>query len=155
MFTRRVLLTTAASAAALSATALLSVPAFADQPEVFASGGVAINGYDPVSYFTEGKPIAGDPAHVVTWKGAEWRFSNAGNAALFAEAPEDYAPQFGGYCAYAVSEGYTAKTEPEAWSIENGKLYLNYSLRVRRIWNRDIPGHIARGEANWPGVLTR
>ena len=84
--------------------------------------------------------------------GAAWRFANAANRDAFAADPEAYAPQFGGYCAWAVSEGYTASTVPEAWRIVDGKLYLNYSRRIQSRWERDIPGNIARGTANWPDL---
>ena len=85
---------------------------------------------------------------------ATWRFSSEENRAAFAANPEAYAPQYGGYCAYAVSQGYTASTTPEAWTIVEDKLYLNFSTSVRRRWERDIPGHIAAANANWPDVLS-
>ena len=85
--------------------------------------------------------------------GATWRFSTEANRDAFAANPEKYAPQYGGYCAYAVSEGYTASTTPEAWKIVDGKLYLNYSKDVQKIWEQDIPGRIANGDKNWPKVL--
>ncbi|MEM6666964.1 MAG: YHS domain-containing (seleno)protein, partial [Pseudomonadota bacterium] len=71
----------------------------------------------------------------------------------FAANPARYAPQFGGYCAWAVSEGYTAKGDPKHWKVVNGKLYLNYNGRIQRRWEKDIPGHISKGNANWPNVL--
>jgi len=142
-----------ATVAAIPAASLFGLPAFAAQPEVYAENGVAIDGTDAVTYFTEGKPVAGTAEHSVSWNGAEWRFSSAENKAAFEAAPQDYAPQFGGYCAYAVSKGYTAPTVPEAWTIHDGKLYLNFSLRARELWSEDIPGNIQKGEANWPDVL--
>lgn len=142
-----------AAATALPALAFLAHPSFAAQPEVFATDSVAINGFDPVAYFTEEKPVKGDASHSAEFNGAKWYFSSAENKAAFEAAPADYAPQFGGYCAYAVSRGYTAPTDPEAWSVHEGKLYLNFSLRARELWSQDIPGNIAKGEANWPAVL--
>ena len=115
--------------------------------------GGAIRGYDPVAYHTEGKPVAGKRAHRVEWKGATWSFASAGNKALFEGDPEKYAPRYGGYCAWAVSQGYTASIDPDAWSIVDGKLYLNYSLGVRDQWSGDIPGNIAKGDVNWPKLL--
>ncbi len=153
MLTRRLFLSV--TAAALPAAALLSGPLFAAQPEVFTKGDVAINGYDPVAYFTESKPVEGSSALTSVYNGATWQFSSADNKAAFEAEPAKFAPQFGGYCAYAVSKGYTAKTDPDAWSIEGGKLYLNYSPQVRDLWSRDIPGHIAAGNANWPNVLNQ
>lgn len=140
----------AAIAAPLAAQAW---PASAAEPAVFVRGGAAINGYDPVAYFTQGAPVRGQEEHSLTWNGATWRFASAENLRLFQDSPESYAPQYGGYCSYAVSEGYTAKTDPDAWTIHNGRLYLNYSLRVRDIWSRDIPGRIRAADANWPEVL--
>jgi len=116
-------------------------------------GGVAIDGTDPVAYFTEGKAVAGAAKFSHSWKGAEWRFKNAANRDAFAAQPDKYAPQFGGYCAWAVSQGYTAGIDPEAWKVVDGKLYLNYSKDVQTTWAQDIPGNIAKAEANWPGVL--
>ncbi|RMF05747.1 MAG: YHS domain-containing protein, partial [Alphaproteobacteria bacterium] len=112
--------------------------------------GVAIEGFDPVAYFKEGKPVKGSEAFTAEHDGVTWHFASAANRDAFKEAPEKYAPQFGGYCAYAVSRGYTAKIDPQAWSIVAGKLYLNYSLGVRERWAQDKAGNIAKGEANWP-----
>ena len=120
---------------------------------VYAEDGIAIDGTDPVAYFTEGRPVAGSSAHEVRWQGATWRFASAGNREVFEADPAAYAPQYGGWCAWAVAEGYTASTVPDAWKIVDGRLYLNFSRGVQRRWERDIPGNIARGDANWPGVL--
>lgn len=122
-------------------------------PSVYSEGGIAIDGTDPVGYFKENRPIAGNPDITLNWNGATWRFSNTENKEAFAADPEAYAPQYGGYCAYAVSEGYTASTVPEAWKIVDGKLYLNFSRRIQRRWERDIPNRIASADANWPDVL--
>lgn len=115
--------------------------------------GTAIDGTDPVSYFTEGRPVEGSSKYTHEWNGATWRFASEENRALFAANPEKYAPQYGGYCAWAVSQGYTASTEPEHWSIVDGKLYLNYSADVQARWVKDKPGFIAKADANWPKVL--
>jgi len=150
MFTKRDFL----RGAVLTAAALpLAGPALAAEPAIFARDGVAIRGYDPVAYFTQGAPTKGSDAHRHDWNGTTWHFASEENRAAFAENPEGYAPQYGGYCAWAVAEGYTASTVPEAWRIVDGKLYLNYSRGVQRRWARDIPGNIARGDANWPAVL--
>ena len=115
--------------------------------------GTAIDGTDPVAYFTEGKPVEGSSDHKFEWNGATWLFASAENLATFQANPEKYAPQYGGYCAWAVSQGYTASTDPEAWKIVDGKLYLNYSKSVQSTWEEDIPGNIAAGDQNWPSVL--
>jgi hypothetical protein len=120
--------------------------------EVFVEDGVAIRGTDPVGYFTEGRPVPGDPAITAEWGGATWRFASAANRDRFLADPEAVAPQFGGYCAWAVANGYTAETDPEAWKIVGGKLYLNYSPEVQADWETDIPGNIAKAEKNWPGL---
>src|SRR5512134_970368 len=91
------------------------------------SGDLALRGYDAVAYHTEGRPVAGRAEFEYRWNGARWRFASAAGRDRFAASPERYAPQFGGYCAYAVSRGYTADVDPEAWRIVDGALYLNYS----------------------------
>jgi YHS domain-containing protein len=129
-------------------------PAWAGKAPVYQSySGTAIDGTDPVSYFTEGRPVAGKAGITHKWNGATWRFTSAENRERFAAAPEKYAPRYGGYCAWAVSQGYTASTDPDAWSIVDGKLYLNYSKSVQKKWEGDVPGHIASANRNWPGLL--
>ena len=113
----------------------------------------AIRGYDPVAYFTEGRPVRGDRAHRFEWMGASWSFASAENRESFEANPEKYAPRYGGYCAWAVSQGYTASIDPNAWRIVDGALYLNYSLGVRERWMKDIPGNIAKADVNWPRLL--
>ncbi len=115
-------------------------------------GGVAIGGYDPVAYFTAGKPVQGSSDFEYEWMGAKWRFASAADRDQFAADPEKYAPQYGGYCAYAVSQGATADVDPDAWHIEGGKLYLNLSKKVQSIWLKDIPGYIGKADANWPKI---
>ena len=141
----------------LTAIALTLVPtlARAASPEIYTGlvNGVAVGGYDAVSYFSDGGPKQGSEQFSTDWKGAKWRFSSGKNLAAFKAAPEKYAPQYGGYCAYAVSKGATAKGDPSAWTLVDGKLYLNYSKVVRSIWRQDIPGNVAKASANWPRVL--
>ena len=150
MLTRRIFLTAAAT---LPAASLLSGPAFAAKPPVFATDGIAINGYDPVAYFTVSKPVKGSMDHVSDWQGAKMLFSSAETKAMFDADPEKFAPRYGGYCAYAVSKGATAPTDPQAWTVHEDRLYLNFSTDVRSIWQQDIPGNVAKADANWPGVL--
>jgi YHS domain-containing protein len=119
------------------------------------SPGVTLKGYDTVAYFTEGKPVKGSQQYEYVWMGAKWRFSSATNRGLFAKNPEKYAPQYGGYCAYAVAQGVTADIDPTAWNIVDGKLYLNLSHSVARLWMRDIPGYIAKGDKNWPSLVDK
>lgn len=150
MPTRRIFLTLAAAA---PAAALIPHAGFAAEPQVFSAGGAAINGFDPVAYFTDGRPVMGNEDITHVWNGAVFRFASEANRDTFAANPEAYAPQYGGYCAYAVAQGYTASTDPEAWTVHEGRLYLNFSTGVRRRWLRDVPGNIASADANWPGVL--
>ncbi|SEW10839.1 YHS domain-containing protein [Cognatiyoonia koreensis] len=128
-------------------------PASADEGSVYSHDGIAVDGTDVVAYFTEGQPVAGLPAHTHDWMGATWQFSSAENRDTFAADPETYAPQYGGFCAYAVANGSTASTVPEAWKIVDGKLYLNFSTGIQRRWEEDIPGYIDSADANWPDVL--
>ena len=140
----------------LAAPALLTVstvPAFAREPETFQKNGIAINGVDPVAYFTEGGPVAGDAGIGAEYKGATWLFASAANRDAFSADPEKYGAKFGGYCAFAASRGYLAPTIPEAWTVYEDRLYLNANLRARTLWLEDVPGNIAAGEKNWPGIL--
>ena len=116
-------------------------------------GGVAVDGYDPVAYFTEGRPVEGRSEFSYRWRGATWRFASAANRDLFAAAPGKYAPQYGGYCAWAVAQGYAADADPEAWKIVEGKLYLNYNQKVMAQWREDVPGNISKADANWPRLV--
>src|SRR5579859_2387614 len=114
------------------------------------SAGLAIKGYDPVAYFEDGRPEKGNPDYQFQWKGAVWRFSSTAHRETFAKNPDRYAPQYGGFCAYGVSEGHTAPIDPEAWSIIDGKLYLNYDKQVRGDWKKDTDGRIRKADQNWP-----
>ncbi|MBZ8117223.1 YHS domain-containing protein [Roseovarius sp. LXJ103] len=154
MTTRRTFLTSAAAMATIAATTTLTaLPAFAAKDAYYIKDGTVIGGYDPVAYFTDGGPAQGSAEHALDWDGATWHFTSAENKAAFKADPAKYAPQYGGYCAYAVSKGATAKTEPEAWKIVDDKLYLNFDLDVQKIWLEDVPGNITKADANWPGVL--
>lgn len=134
---------------------LLAALAGDPKPAVNVSGNLALDGYDAVAYVTDGRPIKGLPHVSTTWSGAVWRFASAEHRDAFLKDPERYAPQFGGYCAWAVAHGYLANGDPEAWRIVDGKLYLNYSKRVQKRWEADIPGYIVKGQANWPDVLKK
>ncbi|MEM7363814.1 MAG: YHS domain-containing (seleno)protein [Pseudomonadota bacterium] len=134
---------------------LASTTVFADEDPIYTSffSNVAVGGYDPVAYFEEGRPIEGDAMYSLQYKGAEFRFSSEQNLTLFRANPEDYAPQYGGYCAWAVSQGNLAKGDPDHWKIVDGKLYLNYSKSIQQRWEKNIPGFIATADLNWPNVL--
>lgn len=110
---------------------------------------VAIKGYDTVAYFKEGRAVEGSPSHAFKWHGMNWLFSSQKNRDLFAGSPEMYAPQYDGFCAWAMTEKRKAITDPEVWRIVDGKLYLNCSRSAYEKWIQDIPGNIKKADANW------
>ena len=137
------------------AAVLLSHVALADKPAIFSDQSGAIRGYDPVAYFTEGAPVKGSKEFRHEWRGAAWYFASSANRDRFAAEPEKYAPQYGGYCAYGVALGSVPPIDPAAWSIVDGKVYLNFNLPTRAVWEKDIPGYIHKADANWPAVLKK
>jgi YHS domain-containing protein len=110
---------------------------------------LAVRGFDTVAFFTDKKLTRGKAEFVYDWLGAKWQFSSAENLDLFKQNPEKYAPQFGGYCSYAVSHGYTADADPGTWKIVDGKLYLNYNHEVKKMWEQNQQQFIKDGEKNW------
>ncbi len=128
---------------------LLSLPALAQS--VFAPNGVAIRGYDPVAYFTESRPVQGNAQFTHSWNGATWRFASAANRDAFAADPQRYAPQYGGFCAFAMAQGPGERVEvdPTAWRIVDGRLYLNYSASVNRQWVGNMRRYIDTANGNW------
>jgi hypothetical protein len=113
------------------------------------AGDLAIKGYDPVAYFKDGKALEGSQSFTFRWHDLTWHFSSAENRDLFTAGPEKYAPQYDGYCAWAMTEARKAQTDPEVWKIVNGKLYLNCSRSAYEKWSRDIPGNIKKADENW------
>ena len=146
MSPRRIVLALVASLA-FTWAALGADPVFVGAAD--GGGRAAIRGYDPVAYHLERKPVLGKPEFTTTWNGAEWRFASAANRDAFLLDPARYAPVFGGYCAYGASNGYKVSTDPDAFAIEGGRLYLNYSIPVANTWNKDRAGHIAKATAQW------
>lgn len=126
--------------------------ALAQKSPTFIQSGKAIKGYDPVAYFTDSKPIPGADSLSLAWNNATWYFASSKNLELFRKNPEKYAPQYGGYCAFGLSNGYKAQTDPQAFTIDNGKLYLNYNLNVRDEWNKNRKERIEKADKNWPDV---
>ena len=136
----------------IATVALLFVTLLAtgqDKPYYSSKDG-AIKGYDPVAYFTESTAVKGNESYSLEWGQATWYFSSADNKTLFESDPEKYAPQYGGYCAYAVSQGYTAKIDPTAWKIVDGKLYLNYNQKIKVDWEANQTNYIKAADENWP-----
>lgn len=123
---------------------------------VFAPDGVAIRGTDPVAYHTEGRPIAGEATHAHEWRGAVWHFASGENRDLFVADPERFAPQYGGFCAWAVAaRGKLYSTQPGNWSIVDGRLYLNFNDDIQARWETDIPGFIIEADRRWPEILAQ
>jgi YHS domain-containing protein len=140
----------ARAGAALAACALFVANAWAG--DFFEKDGVALRGYDPVAYVVDGKPVRGSAQHTATYKGSTFRFASSAHRDAFVAEPARYAPQYAGFCAFGVAGGYKAATDPEAFTVVDGKLYLNYSLGVRRQWSADIPGFVAKADRNWSSV---
>ncbi len=117
--------------------------------------GVAIKGYDPVAYFTEGAPHKGSAEFAAEHNGVKWYFASAENKTLFEADPDKYTPAYGGYCAFGVSQGYLVKIEPDAWSIRDGKLYLNYDKSVQTKWAKKPAKYIQQADEQWPGLVAK
>ncbi|MGJ7095459.1 YHS domain-containing (seleno)protein [Vibrio hannami] len=114
----------------------------------------AVDGYDTVAYFTEGKPVKGSKEFKTEYMGADWYFASKENLDKFTADPEAFAPQYGGYCAWAIAEKSDfAPGDPEQWKIVDGKLYLNYNADIQNRWLKDVPGFIATGDKNWPKLI--
>lgn len=120
--------------------------------EFFERNGFALGGYDPVSYFKGGAPEKGNEAIRTTHRGSVFLFSSPSHRDEFLAQPEKFSPQYNGFCAYGVAGGYKAKTEPEAFTVLNGKLYLNYDLSVQKKWLKDTKSFIDKAEKNWPSA---
>lgn len=140
----------------VTVTMLLTLNVYAKTDPVYTGffSSLAVGGYDVVAYFVESKPIKGKSIYSIEYMGAKWRFKSAENLMAFKAEPEKFAPQYGGYCAWAVSQGYTAKGNPKIWRIENGKLYLNYDDDVQATWETDIPGFVGQADKKWPTILS-
>jgi len=145
-------------ASAFSLLLAFSAAVHAADPDVFSNKKGAIRGADAVAYWSlepGEKAVYGNDAFTHEYQGATWKFATAENRDMFAADPAKYAPQFGGYCAFAVSHNFTKPVNPDAWRIVDDKLYLNLSKKVQRKWAKDLEGSINRGHSNWPNVLTK
>ena len=136
----------------LSAVLIICASVMAQKSAVFIKNNAAINGYDAVAYFTQSKPVKGSKQFSYNWNGADWYFSSKQTLDLFKASPDKYAPQYGGYCAYGCSQNHKAPTEPDAWTIVNNKLYLNYDADIKSKWVKDKDGYIQKADKNWPGI---
>lgn len=133
-----------------TAMALLIGPAHSEP--FYQHNGIAIGGYDPVAYFTEAEAVPGQSQYRLDWAGSTWQFASAEHRDRFAAEPQRYAPQYGGHCAYAAGKGYIAGIDPEAWTVHNNRLYLNYSKGVRRQWLGERDALIESADQNWPAL---
>lgn len=131
------------------AAILLVIAGCRHKSEIFTDSSQAIHGYDPVAYFTDARPVKGSKEFSYKWKGADWFFSSKDHLDSFAQNPEKYAPQYGGYCAYGCSNGRKVPTDPNAWTIVDGKLYLNKSLEVKEKWSKEQTERINKADINW------
>jgi len=136
-------------AATLSALALVATPAGAQD---YTRSTPGIGGYDPVAYFTDGKPVRGNGYNVSEFEGVTYAFASKAHKALFDANPRKYLPAYGSYCAYGVSVGKKFVADPEVWKIVDGRLYLNLDTGIQKKWNADIPGNIKKADANWPRI---
>ena len=139
----------------------MATGAMAQRSEIFQSGrgefgsDLAVGGFDAVAYQTQGLPVPGNPQFRVSWKGAEWRFSTIQNRDLFVREPDKYAPQYGGWCAFAVAQGVRSPGDPRFWDVVNGRLYINQSAGTQASWRRDQASMIPRGDQNWPRLAAQ
>ncbi len=120
--------------------------------DFFERNNLAIDGYDPVAYFTEQKPVKGSTQFRSDFLGSTFQFASAVHRDAFLADPSKYVPQYGGYCAYGMAKGYKATIDPAAFTVVGDKLYLNYSETVRSRWLSDISGNVQKADANWPEV---
>jgi YHS domain-containing protein len=135
----------------------LALPVFAQDKTLLNldKTGVAIQGYDPVAFFTDNKPVKGDPKFLTKRDGAIYFFASKEHKDLFLQTPAKYEPQFGGYCAYGVSRSRLVEIDVDAFQIVDGKLLLQYSKGVRDDFNEDAKANLAKANANWPVLLAK
>jgi YHS domain-containing protein len=121
----------------------------------YTANALAVGGFDTVAYHTQRAAVPGNANFRVSWKGAEWHFASQENRDLFVRDPDRYAPQYGGWCAFAVAAGVRSSSDPRLWDVVDGKLYLNQSSGTQSSWRRDQAGMIQRGDQNWPRILAQ
>ncbi|MEO1330851.1 MAG: YHS domain-containing (seleno)protein [Pseudomonadota bacterium] len=151
LISRRMLLKSAA--AGVAAAPFMAVARFAE-----AQSPLAVGGFDVVAYFDlpkDADAARGTNAHEAEYDGARYRFASAANKAAFEADPEKYAPKYGSHCAWAASKGYLAPGDPQAWTVWEGRLYLNFNKSVRSRWRGDIPGNVVKADKNWPSLKSQ
>jgi YHS domain-containing protein len=152
---KRVMFSPTAMRRTAAALVVAMLAAGASAGEFFEKNGVALRGYDPVAYFTDGQPVKGTAAYKADYKGSTFHFASQANRDAFLADPTKYAPQYGGFCAYGAAGGYKAAIDPAAFSVVDGKLYLNYDRTIQKEWKKDVPGFIAKANKNWSTVSTQ
>lgn len=150
MTPRTILLAAFVTAASMVAIA----PTARAEPSVYTGvfSNIAVQGYDPVAYFTEGKPVKGSKEFTAEYRGAIFQFASVAHRDAFVADPAKYAPQYGGYCAWAMADGKYAKGDADHWKIVDGKLYLNYNASIAKKWSADIPGFVEKADAHWASL---
>ncbi|MEI6088138.1 MAG: YHS domain-containing (seleno)protein [Bacteroidota bacterium] len=133
-------------------TLFFAIIVHAQEGHFYNSNGIAIKGYDPVAYFTQNKAVVGNDSISMEWSGSIWKFVSKENLQLFTNDPKKYAPVYGGFCAYGTSEKHLSPTDPNAWTIVNNKLYLNYNLKVKEFWIKDTTSRIISADTYWSGL---
>jgi len=141
--------------ATLMILASLSTVALAKELNNLDGNGVALQGYDPVAFFTDNRPVRGDQQFQTQYHGATYYFTTAEHKAMFEKEPAKYEPQFGGFCAYGASRGKTVPIKIEAWQIVNGRLLMQYNLDVKGKFNSDPQGNLNKADKNWPGLVEK
>jgi YHS domain-containing protein len=136
---------------------LISVPAFGQNKTLLNldKQGIAIQGYDPVAFFTQNRPVKGRPEFESKYNGARYLFDSAEDKSTFDANPAKYEPQFGGFCTYAASKNRTAPVKIEAFQIVNGRLLMQYDLDIRKEFNKDPQGNLEKADKNWPGIVQK
>ena len=138
------------------ALTLLSTPILAaDLVNVAGASRIALEGYDPVAFFTDAKPVKGSPSISATHQGAVYLFASEDHKQLFTVSPDKYVPQYGGFCAFAVSRDALAPVDISTWQVRNGKLYLNFDHDILKMFNADFNGNAAKADTNWPGLVQK
>ena len=134
---------------------LFTILSYGQRARIYSTEAGAIDGYDPVAYFKEGKPMRGNESFTLEWKDAKWYFTSQENLETFSKDPDKFAPQYGGYCAFGTSRGYKASTKADAFTIYDGKLYLNYDKSVVEIWGKKKEEFIKKADENWKEIESK
>ncbi len=147
------MLTRRTAICSIFAAPLLANAAMAGMRRVYAVDGWAIEGIDPVAYFRDHAAVPGLRAQAIGWRGAHWCFKSAANREAFERDPHAFAPRYGGYCALALVQGVLTPSDPQAWTIEGGTLFLNSSIADRAAWLSDPARHIVQADAHWARMM--